>query len=122
MHSGCASELDRPGLVQSAPPIDAEFYDGQVYGANEGEDRAGPVAADRVVKGADECDVPSIKKEEHEHGREAGVPYPPCAPHRLTPQTAGGEAEGGEGGADRPDFGGGQVGQGVSPDDRGERC
>ena len=89
--------------------------------ADQRQDRAGAVAALRVVEGAHQRDVAEIEEEQHQHRGQPRVPHPPGAPHRLAPQAAGGEAERGEGGADRPDLHGREVGQRMAPDERERR-
>ena len=75
-----------------------------------------------IVESPNQGHVAEIQEEQHEDGSKTGVPYPPCAPHRLPPQAAGDEAYRGEASANGPDLGGRQVGKRVPPDQRSERA
>ncbi len=118
IHGRRAGEADRRRLVQRVPPIDAELDDRQVHHADQRQDRAGAVAALRIVERAHQRDVAEIEEEQHQHRGQPRVPHPPGAPHRLAPDAAGEQAQRGEAGADRADLGRRQVGQRMAPDQR----
>ena len=122
VHGRRAGQGDAGRLVQGVPPLHAELDDRQVDHADEGEDRAGAVAALRIVERAHQGDVPEVEEEQHQHRGQARVPHPPRAPHRLAPQRAGGQAQRGDARAHRPDLHRGEVGQRVAPDQRDERA
>ncbi len=106
--------------MQCIPPVDTEFNDRQVDHAHQGQNGAGAGASGRVVERPHQRDVPEIQEEQHQHRGQPGIPYPPGAPHRLTPQAAGGEAKRGEASADRGNLGRCDIGQRMPPDQRHE--
>ena len=122
MQGGRAEAGDGSRLVQRVPPVHREFHDGDVHHADQRQDRAGAGAAFHVVEGAGQCGVAEPEEEEDEHGEQTRVaPDPPGAPHRLAPDGAGEQAEGGDGGADGGELAREEVGQRVAPDQRRHR-
>ena len=53
--------------MQGIPPIDAELDDRQVDHTDQREDRAGAIATDRIVKCADQYNVPEVEKEQYQY-------------------------------------------------------
>jgi hypothetical protein len=92
---------------------------GRLTTTDQRQHRGRSAAARTVVEGVRQCDVTQVEKEQDQHRGQPGVPHPPCAPHRATPQRAGGEADEGERRADRSSRAGRHLGQRMAPDERG---
>ena len=80
-----------------------EVDDRHVDAADDGDQRAGPVGAARVVDRGDDGEEAGVEEEQDQLRRQARVPDPPGAPGRLAPERAGPEGEQGEHRAGRRD-------------------
>ena len=116
MYGRGADPSDAGRLVQRVPPVHRKLDDGDVDEADQRQDRPCLGAADGIVEGVYQGDVAEIEEKQHQHRGEPSVPYPPGAPTRLAPKGAGDKRDQGEAGADRRRRLGGEVGQGVFPD------
>ena len=85
-HRRLAEDVDRVGLVQRVPPVDAVFDDRQVHRAHQRQDGGGAEAALLIVEGTNERDLSEIEEEQHEHRGQPRIPHPPGAPTWACPR------------------------------------
>ena len=97
---------DRRGLVQAAPPLDAEVDDRDVDRGHDPDDRGTGRAALGVIGQAAQEQVADVQRQEQRGRRQPRVlPLPEDAPDRAAPHHP---APDGEGGEDDADLGAGQ--------------
>ena len=102
--------------MQRAPPGHGEMHDRQIDRASEAQDRRETRRLGLVLHRRPQGDVADIGEKQHEHGRQACVPYPPGAPCWRAPQRAGDQAQASIGRANRGRCARRDIRQRVAPD------
>ena len=72
--------------MKGVPPAHREVDNRDVHGTDDGNDARSLISAALIVNGRMERNKAEIEEEENQHGCQASIPHPVCAPRRPSPE------------------------------------